>query len=79
MVVLDVDHPDIEKFIWCKALEEEKAEALKNADFDMRLDSDAFTSVQFQNANNSSGSPTSSCRRSPMTATGTSSPAPTAA
>jgi ribonucleoside-diphosphate reductase alpha chain len=53
MVVLDVDHPDIEKFIWCKAEEEKKAAALKAADFDMRLDSDAFASVQFQNANNS--------------------------
>src|SRR5829696_6970865 len=53
MVVLDVDHPDIEQFIWCKADEEKKAAALKAADFDMRLDSDAFASVQFQNANNS--------------------------
>jgi ribonucleoside-diphosphate reductase alpha chain len=53
MVVLDVDHPDIERFIWCKADEEKKAAALKAADFDMRLDSDAFSSVQFQNANNS--------------------------
>ncbi|HEX2359222.1 MAG TPA: vitamin B12-dependent ribonucleotide reductase [Solirubrobacterales bacterium] len=53
MVVLDVDHPDIEKFIWCKADEEKKAAALKSADFDMRLDSEAFASVQFQNANNS--------------------------
>jgi ribonucleoside-diphosphate reductase alpha chain len=53
MVVLDVNHPDIEKFIWCKADEEKKAAALKAADFDMRLDSDAFDSVQFQNANNS--------------------------
>ena len=53
MVVLDVDHPDIEKFIWCKADEEKKAAALKAADFDMRLDSEAFASVQFQNANNS--------------------------
>ncbi|HKH42454.1 MAG TPA: vitamin B12-dependent ribonucleotide reductase, partial [Solirubrobacterales bacterium] len=53
MVVLDVDHPDIEQFIWCKADEEKKAAALKAADFDMRLDSDTFASVQFQNANNS--------------------------
>ena len=53
MVVLDVDHPDIEKFIWCKADEEKKAAALKAADFDMRFDSDAFSSIQFQNANNS--------------------------
>src|SRR4051795_7980839 len=53
MVVLDVDHPDIERFIWCKADEEKKAAALKAADFDMRLDSDAFASIQYQNANNS--------------------------
>ncbi len=53
MVVLDIDHPDVEKFIWCKADEEKKAAALRDAGFDMRLDSDAFSSVQFQNANNS--------------------------
>jgi ribonucleoside-diphosphate reductase alpha chain len=53
MVVLDADHPDIEDFIWCKAREEEKAAALRDAGFDMRLDSDAFASVQYQNANNS--------------------------
>ncbi|MGI8461800.1 MAG: vitamin B12-dependent ribonucleotide reductase [Solirubrobacterales bacterium] len=53
MVVLDVDHPDIEHFIWCKAREEDKAEALRDAGFDMRLDSEAFSSIQYQNANNS--------------------------
>jgi ribonucleoside-diphosphate reductase alpha chain len=53
MVVLDVDHPDILDFIWCKAREEEKALALRDAGFDMRLDSEAFASIQYQNANNS--------------------------
>jgi len=53
MVVLNVDHPDVEDFIWCKAKEEEKSAALRDAGFDMRLDSDAFASVQYQNANNS--------------------------
>jgi ribonucleoside-diphosphate reductase alpha chain len=53
MVVLDVDHPDIQEFVWCKAKEEDKAEALRDAGFDMSIDGDGFTSIQYQNANNS--------------------------
>jgi ribonucleoside-diphosphate reductase alpha chain len=53
MVVLNADHPDIEKFIWCKAKEEKKAHTLIDAGYDSSLDGDAYSSIFFQNANNS--------------------------
>ncbi|MDQ8703485.1 vitamin B12-dependent ribonucleotide reductase [Streptomyces sp. LHD-70] len=53
MVILDVDHPDIESFIETKVKEEEKIRALRDAGFDMDLGGDDITSVQYQNANNS--------------------------
>ncbi|MFI0154444.1 vitamin B12-dependent ribonucleotide reductase [Streptomyces lydicus] len=53
MVVLDVDHPDVEAFIETKVKEEEKIRALRDAGYDMDLGGDDITSVQYQNANNS--------------------------
>ncbi|HYO86134.1 MAG TPA: vitamin B12-dependent ribonucleotide reductase [Dermatophilaceae bacterium] len=53
MVVLDVDHPDIEEFVETKAREEDKIRALRDAGFDMDLDGRDIVSVQYQNANNS--------------------------
>ena len=53
MVILNAEHPDIEKFIWAKAKEEKKAYTLVEAGYDSSLDGEAYSSVFFQNANNS--------------------------
>lgn len=53
MVILNVDHPDIERFVWCKAKEEKKAHTLIDAGYDASLDGEAYASIFFQNANNS--------------------------
>jgi len=53
MVILNVDHPDVEEFIWSKAIEERKARVLSEAGWDMDLDGKDSYSIQYQNANNS--------------------------
>ncbi len=53
MVILNADHPDVEKFIWSKAKEEKKAQTLVEAGYDASLDGEAYGSIFFQNANNS--------------------------
>src|SRR5260221_7050457 len=53
MVMLDIDHPDIEEFVWCKAKEEKKAWTLIDAGYDGSFDGEAYKSVFFQNSNNS--------------------------
>ena len=53
MVILNIDHPDVDEFIWCKSKEEKKAWALIDAGYDGSFDGEAYKSVFFQNSNNS--------------------------
>jgi ribonucleoside-diphosphate reductase alpha chain len=53
MVILNAEHPDISRFVWCKAKEEKKAHTLIAAGYDASFDGDAYSSIFFQNANNS--------------------------
>jgi ribonucleoside-diphosphate reductase alpha chain len=53
MVILNAEHPDVEGFIWCKAKEEKKARALVDAGYDASMDGEAYSSIFYQNANNS--------------------------
>ncbi len=70
MVVLDIDHPDIREFIWCKAKEEDKAAALRDAGFDMSIDGEGFPRSSTRTRTTRCASPTSSCARSRTTRTG---------